>query len=454
MNMRSVLKVALFGDSKSSLTSRLAQGAFWSLIATVVYRGSTLVSSIAVARILGKEEFGKFGIIQSTAMMFLVFAGAGLGLTCTRFVSQFRAKAPQSAGGVIGLSLIVSFIGGLIAALGLFLFSAPISARLLAAPELSTLLRIASPGLLLAALNAAQVGSLVGFEAFRSLAVVNGVAGCLSLPIVVGGVYAYGLGGAVWGTVISLALLCVCSQIALWRQCRAAGIVIKLSQCRTQLNILWQFTVPAAMAASLVGPVNWICSAMLVNQPNGYAEMGVFNAANQWFGALLFLPAILGQAALPALSESFGDQNSLQVSKLLKFCVKANLIIIGPIVVLGSLASPAIMRLYGSGFVQSWPVLVVVFCTAGMVAIQTPIGDLIVASGQMWKGFLLNGIWAIVFILVTYETVHQGALGLANARLFAYVIHSVGTVWLAAYFLRSSTSKSTGLTRSNIVPEL
>jgi O-antigen/teichoic acid export membrane protein len=442
MSAVSFLKETILGGSRASLASRLAHGTFWSLIATVVYRGSTLVSSIVVARFLGREEFGKFGIIQSTVMMFLVVASAGIGLTATRFVSQFRTKQPDSAGGAIGLALIASGAGGSIASLALYYLSAPIAARLLAAPELSTILRIASPGLLLAALNAAQVGSLMGLEAFRPLAVVNGIAGGLSLPIVVAGVYLYGLRGAVWGTIISMALMCGCSQIALWRQCRRESIVIQLAQSRAQLHILWQFTVPAALAACLVGPINWACAAMLVNQPNGYAEMGIFNAANQWFGALLFLPTILGQAALPALSESFSDQNSLRVSKLVKFCIKANLLIVGPVVILGSLASPFIMGLYGKGFSQSWLVLVVVFFTAGIMALQTPIGDLLVASGKMWMGFGLNGIWAVAFIVATIFAIHWGAQGLASARLLAYIIHSVGVVWFTKRFLTSPVPTS------------
>jgi hypothetical protein len=36
--------------------------------------------------------------------------------------------------------------------------------------------------------------------------------------------------------------------------------------------------------------VVWGCSAMLANQPRGYAELGVYNAANQWQQAIQFLP--------------------------------------------------------------------------------------------------------------------------------------------------------------------
>ena len=39
----------------------------------------TLAAFVIVARLLGKEEFGKLGIIQVTVAMFQIFAGFGLG---------------------------------------------------------------------------------------------------------------------------------------------------------------------------------------------------------------------------------------------------------------------------------------------------------------------------------------------------------------------------------------
>ncbi len=53
---------------------------------------------------LGKEEFGKLGIVQSTVGMFQVFAGFGLGLTATKYVAEFRDSDPAKTGRIIGLS--------------------------------------------------------------------------------------------------------------------------------------------------------------------------------------------------------------------------------------------------------------------------------------------------------------------------------------------------------------
>src|SRR5512135_1086120 len=71
----------------SSLGYRLAHGAFWSMTGAGVSQAMMLLSSIVVARILGRQQFGEFGIINNTIGMFGIFAGFGLGMTATKYVA-------------------------------------------------------------------------------------------------------------------------------------------------------------------------------------------------------------------------------------------------------------------------------------------------------------------------------------------------------------------------------
>jgi len=171
----------------------------------------------------------------------------------------------------------------------------------------------------------------------------------------------------------------------------------------------------------MVTPVNWACNALLVNQPDGYEEMGIFSAANQWYIMLLFLPGLLGGVVLPVLSERLGQKETKQSLKTMVLAIKVNALLVLPLVLIASIASPYIMGLYGDGFRSGWPTLVVVLLTTGMHAVQSPIGQIIAASGKMWIGFLMNSGWAIIYLTCTYCMVHWGALGLATAKTTAYL---------------------------------
>jgi len=425
----------------SPLGYRLAKGAFWSLAGAVISRGLGLIASIFVARMLGKTGFGELGIIQNTVGMFGVFAGFGLGLTATKHVAEFQVKNPAKAGRIMALSGIVAIGSGGVMAIALVIFAPWLAAHTLAAPHLSGLLQISAVLLFLSALNGAQTGALSGFEAFKTIARVNLLAGFTTFPLMVCGVYLAGLQGAVWALVVSMGVNWILNHMALRVEARKVGVPFGFHDCGQEWNVLLSFSLPAVLAGAMVGPVNWVCNAMLVNQPNGYAEMGVFNAANQWYNAMLFLPGVLGQAMLPILSERLGDKDSLRSGKILALSIKLNGAVVLPIVITGCVISPFIMHLYGESFRPAWPTLVVVLLTAGLVAVQTSVGHIIVASGRIWTGFIMNIGWGLTFIGITWAFLDLGALGLAMARGGAYFIHAVWTFGFAYYYLNKQRNE-------------
>lgn len=426
----------------SPLGYRLARGAFWSFAGAVTSRALGLVASILVARMLGKAGFGELGIIQSTVGMFGTFAGFGLGVTATKHVAEFWAKDPARAGRIIGLSSMVSWAAGCAMAALLFLLAPWLAASTLASPHLEGLLRISSLLVLLGAINGAQTGALAGFEAFRRISHINLIAGIAAFPLMVGGAWSRGVEGALIGLVLSLAVNCLLNYRGLRKEAGHAGVPLTYAGSSREWSVLWGFSLPALASSLLVGPVHWLCSTMLVNRPDGYAQMGIFNAANQWFGALLFLPALLAQAALPVLSERLGDNDSAVSRTVLTFYIKLNALLVVPLVLLGSLVSPYIMAFYGKGFERGWPTLVVVLTTAGLLAVLSTVGQVLIASGRLWLGAFMNLGWGASYLAFTLLLVSYGAFGLACARLSAYVVHAIWTFGFALHIIKASRTHS------------
>ena len=119
-----------------SLRARFAVGVFWSLAGAVFSRGFLLAASVVCARVLGKEGFGALGIILSTAGMFGIFAGLGLGLTATKYVSEFRRLDPMRAGRILAFSACAAYISASAMTALLILFATPLARYILASPDL------------------------------------------------------------------------------------------------------------------------------------------------------------------------------------------------------------------------------------------------------------------------------------------------------------------------------
>jgi O-antigen/teichoic acid export membrane protein len=416
----------------------MANGAFWSLSGALLSRGLALVSSIIIARFLGAKGYGEFGIIQSTIGMFGMFAGLGLGMTATKYIAQYRDTDKEKTENIIALTALVASITSAIVSILLFYFSGWLATKTLAAPHLSSILQIGALYLFFLSIIGLQNGILAGFEAFKVIAIRSVIAAVSTFPLMVGGVYFFGIQGAVWGLVGSSLINVVLNYLAIQKIFFKNDIKINIKNCIGEKYILHEFALPAFLAGVMVGPVNWICNTILINQPNGYSEMGIYNAANQLMLIILFVPGTLATIILPMLTNLNQDSNAVKYSRMLKYNIILN-ILIASIISLGIIIfSRLIMSTYGASFSGGQSVLIILALTAILVSYNSVIGQAIASKGKMWIGFILNLMWAIILILITYLYTKNGggAFGFAKANFYAYFFLSLITTLILKFHKR------------------
>jgi O-antigen/teichoic acid export membrane protein len=135
---------------------------------------------------------------------------------------------------------------------------------------------------------------------------------------------------------------------------------------------------------------------------------------------------------LPVLAERLGAGDKANTVRLLKMTLRINAVFVLPVMGIGCLLSPFIMKSYGKGFASAWPTLIVVLVTAAVLSLELIVGELIAAAGHMWLGFVSNIGWGLIFLGTTPWLLKWGAFGLASSRLLAYVAHAV---FMGAYLL-------------------
>jgi O-antigen/teichoic acid export membrane protein len=282
------------------------------------------------------------------------------------------------------------------------------------------------------------MGALVGLEAFRGLAQINLYTGLVTFPLLVFGSIYFGVEGAVWGLISASAINWLLNQVAIRREGRIAGIAVSVRDCLKEWEVLSRFSLPAVLSGMLAAPVNWLCNTILISQTGGYSEMGIVNATNQWFFALLLFPGILVRNTMPILTERFAHNDKRGCKELLRYSVKLNAVLVLPIVLLGCVTSRHIMGLYGKEFQSAWLALVISIVTSGVLAIDIPIGLMTAATGRMWSEIVMNLAWASIFYFGTWWLSPWGALGLVTARLVAYGAHAIWTTAFAIWVLKDS----------------
>lgn len=431
-----IIRSAFSGDT---IRARFARGTVWALFGNAISQGLTVAASVVAARLLGKEAFGELGIIQSTVAMCAVFAGMGLGITATKYVAEYRLTDPARAGRIVALVFAAAVVSGAVFLVVLFVFAPLLAARTLNAPHLDGELRVASVLLFLSNVNGVQNGALAGFEAFKAIARANLARGLVTFPLTIGMVWLWGLPGAVWALVLSVSAGCFFCQLVLQKECAATGVQVSLVDAWQEHRILWYFSLPALLSGGLVGPVTWVANAILVNMPGGYAELGVFHAANQWRMAILFFASAISQSTLPLLASLYA-RSVKQAARLLYAIVAINIVWAAVPVAAIMIFSGTIMGLYGPGFSGSGRVLALLTLSAGLLAIQSPVANLVAAADRMWAGAALNLAWAIVFLTSVWILTQRGwgAAGLAMAYTISYALHVIWTCRFAMVQLRSA----------------
>jgi O-antigen/teichoic acid export membrane protein len=426
----------MFRLGASRLAKRALSGTVWSLLGAVGGKCFGLMASVYAARVLGKQGFGQFGIVQSTLDSFGLFAGMGLGLTATKFVAELRETDPARAGHIVALSRRVALVTGSLTAAVVLLFADKLASGAMAAPSMAMGLRIASIVLLLGAVNGAQRGALSGFEAFRSIAQIAVIGGAVGLFIMVAAVSCAGLNGAVWALAGNMAVACVLTGHFLKREMAEHYIDRRAHGAWNEWRILGSFSLPAVLSGLSVLPAYWACNLILVNQPNGYDEMGLLNAATQWRNVVLFVPSVIVSVILPMLA-SLGAEGQHQKQRKL---LAANVAAAAAIGLSAALAifvlSKPIMGIFGSGFESGRTILILQVFAAAIASTTWVLGQFLISAGEMWWLIALQLIWACAYLGLTWAFRSKGGEGVSWAYLLAYIVHLLTMSTLTCWKLK------------------
>jgi hypothetical protein len=204
---------------------------------------------------------------------------------------------------------------------------------------------------------------------------------------------------------------------------RRFRVPFTFKNCSREYPVLWRFSLPAALSGSLVGPVIWICNAILVNSKSGYAALGVYIAAFQISALITTLNGMLGQSFLPICISQI-KSNSLKfefVNIVLPWTV-------GMFCALPFLCLPELwMMLLGSDYFNHDMLRSVVFISLSSIIVAHRQGIVrnFVAKNYLWLSLLGNSFWGICAIILSHYLCDYGGHGRAASFAIAYGLNTI-----------------------------
>jgi O-antigen/teichoic acid export membrane protein len=427
---------------RNMFDGRLAKGVGYNFFATMFLQGSTFLASIALANIFGRLDFGKYALLQGSFVSISVLATAASGFTATKYVAEFRGVDPAKVGRILGLLQRLTIFTGIAAAL-LFALAAPFTAgSVFRAEELTLPLVVGSLGIPFATMSAHLMGSLAGFEAFRSLARGALASGCLYVLATTLGAALFGLTGAAFGLGVSAFGQWAIMHRVLRETLLANGIALGRRGYDNERRVVLRFALPAAIAGYYTTAMVWAAGVLLARTADGFVQFALYSAALNAKTIVLIAPNVINGVGLAILNNQRRDAPTEYRSAFLKnvlFVWGSTIAAAALLAVFGT----GFLSIYGEGFADGYPVLLFLMAAAVFDGLSIAVYQHIVVRAQMWLSF-----WAIV---VPRDTVlvglayalapTSGALGLAEA----YFIASLWGVTSTALFLLA-TNAGTRLT--------
>lgn len=409
----------------SPLLNRIAGGAFWSIFGTASAKAIVLIAGIICANILGKVGYGELGIVRSTINLFVVLGTVGLGITATKFISQYKNNDNSKVESVVNITTLFTFTSALIITVLVFIFADIVAIKTLKAPNLTTAIRFSSLLLFTTIMNGAFNGILAGYEKFKNIAINTFLSSVIEGSLIIIGAYYWGVNGAVVGFGIGISSLMIFNLLKVRSIFKKNGISINIFRIqRKDLSILYKFSIPAALSSFLVAPAYWVVRTILVRH-DGFGELGIFEAADQWRVIILFVPSALSNIILPILS-SLTNTDKNDYKKALYINLGLNVSVAFVLASIVSLAGKHIMSAYGGEFNTTLPLVIIAFSTV-FSSFASVVGVSIVSRGKMWTSLMFNSLWSLIFITLTYIFVSNGmgVVGISLALLLSYVLHSL-----------------------------
>ena len=416
-----------------SLAARLQRAVSWNLAGAAFTSLCNFALTVTAARVLGREQFGEFGMVQTTAVTISGIAQLATGYTATKYVAEFRARDRDRAGRVIGLCSTVAACTAAVATLTVLVAGRWLATESLKAPQLTIALMISSVFVCFATLNGYQSGILAGLESYGAMARALAASSLASLAAAVGGVLAGGLVGLLLGVGVGAAIQWALFRHVVNRECRAHGIRVSYRGVWHERTVALRFALPASLAGLVSMPAAWLANMFLARQPTGFSELGLYNAAASLRSLILFLPLLLNRVSMSLLNHERGRQNEPVFRRLflLNLGMTTGLILFSVGAV--AIAGPYLLGAFGRAFTDGYPVLLIVLAATTFEGMSQAPYQIVQSHERMWLSLGAIALPRdILLVAAAYVLAPRwGAAGLATATALASATGCVSTAMLA-----------------------
>lgn len=401
--------------SEQSIKDKTVKGVGWSGIDNVVKFGVSFLVSIVLARLLSPDDYGLIGIITIVTTVCTALVNGGFSTALIRKKDVSDADYNTSFVVNLGISIFLYFV--------VFIFS-PYIASFFNREELTSLIRVASIGIIIGALSLVQQTRLTKRIDFKTQTKITLVASFLSGAIgIIMALFGYG----VWSLVVqglsqqlfSTGLLFIYNK---W----LPSFVFSLRSFNELFGFGWKM-----MLSQLLDTVWKELYQVVVGRFYTPSTLGQYTRANQF--STIFssnITIVIQRVTYPVLSDL--QDNKQRMTDAYRRILKVTMFLTAiPMFFLGAISEPLLYCLIGPKWIEASTYLPLICIAGSLYPLHAINLNMLQVQGRSDLFLYLEIIKKIIALLPLFIGAFVGIIPMLYVNVITGVI---------AYFLNSSFS--------------
>lgn len=336
---------------------KFSQALVWLTISEIVFNIGGYIIQSSLGRILGPEDYGRYGLVVTLTTMVIILIGNGIPTAMSKYISEIIESAPEKILGIkyqaIRLQIVL-----MLSITAVFFFSAPLLSWALNDPTLTPLFQLSS--LIIPAFAAASFYFyyFTGLHFFRLQAILKMTRSLARVIFIIGFAYFFSVEGAISGyiaaplTIFAIALICdiIITHRYFPATEKITGIKTELFSSKTLLSYAGPLTLFLLFYEGILTLDLYFVKALLESD---YLT-GIYNASITVGRIPYFLFYALTIILLPAISKTTAERNTTETEALVTKALRLMTLLLFPLVtLLIAYASEIIHLFYGPAFAES-----------------------------------------------------------------------------------------------------
>ncbi len=406
----------------------LIKGTLYLTIGQVIFVISSYTLHIGLARYLGPEQYGMFGVILYLTIMARSMVNRGI----PQSVSKYIAENEGYANTIKNKGLLVQVVFSIIIAL-VYFNCAKILSQILHDSSLAPYIRLSAINVLFFGLYMVYIYSLNGKRWFGKQAIVGVIHDTLlPLIILIAILAGFALHGAIMGLILASIIGCVVGHCFCRfepdHQLLEGHSLFVTSLTSKMIN----FAIPIVIYGIFTSALLNIDLLMVKGILKENIQAGFYASARSLAVTPFFISIALSRSIFPSIARSVADNNHSLTRQYIQDSLKLLLIWMIPIVAIISASSREIILLiYSLHYLPAAMPLSILIIGLGFFTIYLILTTIITAGDNPKIAMWLNIIMLIIDIILNLYLIPR--YGIIGASIGTSISMIIGTVISAIY---------------------